>query len=121
MDLTENETLHKALVAVSEDPIAGVDHTRKTFFETVKRKFIELASTASNETAGRYGSHTMVSIKPHFSDMSAYVQKFRSSLLKTKACSPTGVPQCVSAWNTTEACVTHNKNILIACLQRMWT
>ena len=36
----ENETLAKAWVTGSEDPIVGVDQNRKLFIDTVRRSFI---------------------------------------------------------------------------------
>ena len=46
-DGDENETLEKAWVAASEDPIMGTDQNRKLFIATVRRRFIEMSPTAS--------------------------------------------------------------------------
>lgn len=89
-DNTENEHLAKAWLSASEDPIVGTDQTRKVFKESVHRRFIEFAPGDKSLFEVRYGSRTAVSVTQHFSDLSADIQKFRSSLLEIRATDPTG-------------------------------
>lgn len=90
-DSKENEVLARAWISASEDPIAGTDQTAKRFVQTVRRRFIEKGPDPSDVTEGRYGYRSAISIRQHFSDLSADVQKFSLSLSKVQACNPTGV------------------------------
>ena len=95
--MDENEVLARALLTASEDPVTGTEQTNKDFFKTARLRFIELGPSDNVTTEGRYGNRTTSSIKQHFIDMSADVQKFRVSLSKIVASKPTGVVKEESA------------------------
>lgn len=90
-DAEENCVLARAWIASSEDPIAGTDQTRKIFQDTIRRRFTEKGPAQHLVPDGKYGNRSGPSIKQHFTDMSAEVQKFFVSLGKVRACNPTGV------------------------------
>ena len=90
-DARENEVLARARIAASDGPIAGTDQTAKRFIQTVRLRFIEKGPETTEVTDWRYGFRSALSIKQHFSDLSADVQKFRLSFAKVRASNPTGV------------------------------
>lgn len=90
-DLEENETLARAWIAASEDPIAGADQKAKVFFNTLHRRFIEKGPPPSKVLNGKYGFRSAESCRKHVADLSADVQKFNTALRKLRACGPTGV------------------------------
>eukprot|EP00171_Calliarthron_tuberculosum_P003045 IDg3045t1 len=77
-DGAENELLARAWITTSEDPVVGTDQTRKVFMDSVRRRFA--ASAPVGAADGRYGTRSIVSIRQHFADLSADVQKFRLAL-----------------------------------------
>lgn len=89
--MNENEVLARVRLAASEDPFTGTEQTTKDFFEKVRLRFIERGPSDTVTTERRYDNQTSFSIKQHFENIFAEIQKFRVSLSTIVASKPTEV------------------------------
>ena len=100
-DLHENETLARAWIAASEDPVAGIDQRGKVFFDTMHRRFSEKGPESSTGVEGRYGLRTADSIRKHLNELSADVQKFSKTRVQPDRCdggAGVGNGSCGTRW-----------------------
>jgi hypothetical protein len=90
-DATELGELARAWVRTSEDPVTGIDQTAARFTQTLFDNFCANAPVGAPEKT--YALRSPHAVKQKFDDVSTEIQKFRKSLRKVYASSPTGVTE----------------------------